>query len=132
MNGYSAPAPERDSSNFDFRTVALFTMMATQPKLLHEYLADGARKQPDDATRWVTIRGFGLPPELLAEFFCLFKREDVQGALLVTQKLFATMVARADYCDLGCPSPDWYARLIAYTKESCQPLNRPGVELEVQ
>jgi len=131
MNGYLAPEPERDSSNFDFRIVSLFTMMATQPDLLHEYLDDGANKRPDDATRWATLRRSGLPPALLSEFLTLFRLKDVRAALLVTQKLFATMVARADYCDLGCPSPDWYARLIAYTKESCQPLNRPGVELEV-
>ena len=131
MNGYFAPEPERDSSNFDFRIVSLFTMMATRPDLLHEYL-DDAKKEPDDATRWVNLRRLGLPPELLAEFLTLFQLKDVQGALLVTQKLFASMVARADYCEISCPSPDWYTRLTAYTKESCQPLNRPGVELEVQ
>jgi hypothetical protein len=139
MNGYFAPALERDSSNFDFRIVALFTMMSTRPELLREYLADGAAREPDgtpaalnDPTLWVTLRHLGLPPEMLAAFLFLFERDDVRPALAITQKLFATMVAIYDYCDLSCPLPDWYGRLVAYTNESCQPLNRPGVELEVQ
>jgi hypothetical protein len=138
MNGYSAPEAERDSSNFDFRTVALLTMMVTKPDLLHEYLADGAAKEPDgtpvaltDPRRWATLRGLGLPPEILAESLFIFERKDVQAACSVMQKAFATAVAYGDYCDVGCPPPDWYKAHSAYCKDSCQSLNRPGVQVEV-
>jgi hypothetical protein len=139
MNGHFAPEPERDSSNFDFRTVALFTMMATRPDLLHEYLVDGAAKRDDgtpvalhDPTRWVTLRRLGFPPELLAVFLYLFERKDVRAALRITQKLFRTMVANVNYCDDTCPDDECSAGLVAYCKQSSQRLNRPGVEVEAE
>ena len=50
----AAPNKERDASNFDFRTVAMLTIMATRPDLLHEYVGSastadrGASPAPHD------------------------------------------------------------------------------------
>src|SRR6516164_5371760 len=99
-----APLPERDPSNFDFRTVAIFTIMAIQPDLLHEYLRDGALREPDgtpaaihNTKLWPTLRCLAVPPELLALFLPLYERKGVQVALLVTQRLFATMKGDVAY-----------------------------------
>jgi hypothetical protein len=137
MTAQDAPQAERDSLNFDFRLVALVTIVATSPDLFHEYITDGAAKDAQcvplalhDPTRWVRLRRLGLPARLLADVLFLFERLDVQEALRVIQTVFRTMVAGELYCDESCPDEDWYETSVAAIHQITQQLNPAGVEVE--
>ncbi|MBZ5625884.1 MAG: hypothetical protein LAQ69_45425 [Acidobacteriia bacterium] len=120
---------ERDPINFDFRVVALLTIMVTRPDLLQEYLA-GAPLEPDNPSKWVTLRGLGLSAELLSEMLFLFQRHDVQQALRTMQRLFRTMEAIESYCEDQCPDDDWLAPYVASTGRIPQQLSPAGVQVE--
>ena len=136
MTKMVAPQEERDTINLDFRLVALVSIVATSPELLHEYITDGAAKDDQgvpmavkDPTKWVRLRRLGLPARLLAEMLFLFERPEVQDALLVIQKVFRTMVALDLYCDLGCPDERWYGSCVTAISQITQQLNPAGVEV---
>ena len=129
---------ERDASNFDFRVVSLMTIAATRADLLEEYLNDGkakdARGVPDalrDDTKWRHFRQFGFPPEMLAELLYIFERPDVRKALITVQTAFQTSVANDNYCEAGCPDDDYYGSAVPYSAQLTQPLDEPGVQVEV-
>jgi hypothetical protein len=136
MTKMVAPQEERDTLNFDFRLVALVSIVATSPELLHEYIKDGAEKDVQgvptaihDPTKWVRLRRLGLPVRLLAEMLFLFERLEVQDSLRVIQRVFRTMVGMDLYCDLNCPDERWFGNCVTALSQIPQQLNPAGVEV---
>jgi hypothetical protein len=129
----AATKVERDTTNFDFRTVTLALVMVTRADLLKEYLDGGKEKDAynvplalNDPTKWKNLRTL-FDPAMLAEMLYLFELPQTQECAQHLLTVFQTMVQLDDYDFNQCPNPNFVTKIVDYSHQQTVELDPAGV-----